>query len=652
MRFSRQKKQPTVVLTPSQRINGDQLTNDASLKAAQAIFKMHTVPTTTSTAPKAAIISKERPQTRKTQVRTPKPAPKRTSVLVAQQKKTPTGNEKSSSAQAAAAQAAASVAHHDLVQIDSQLNLPMKDMNYLTPPYLRSNVSSRANSRSGSFNSQLSLRSGSSMALEDIMAKLQATNDHSGEHSLASPRGSSDFTKSSSKVQQGENSEVPASNYTVSADRLPFMKYKSEAHYSSPYIITESKNNSARQTYPGEMNGSLASSPSKSSERLTFRGSRNRSLNGRIPPPKEFLEDDMGSISSLESSRLSEAPPTNDEELSDIDLMEFGRSGNIEDYRHQPNNSISDQDRRSIDLNSSEVSYDALSKMPQQVQYRGTLPDLIPNHKRSSKMSKFKSLFGKKHLIEDNDPQKYNIVTKDDVTLVKTGQPVKFKTTMRKTSNDNEPEPSSDSDDSNDSSSEGDLPEKTKVKRRKKRVRIGRQIKKASHHHHSHRATFNEDKPWKSHIDIGFVTQAERKRYEGMWVSNRNCYLELLPWWNDASEADTLEEGLILNLVVLDIWSRSNLPQDRLTAIYDMVDTRGDGTLNRQSFIVGMWLVDQSLYGRKLPATIDQRVWDSVDKYIINVPSEFKQKLEHKRNHKSLKKEMKSLKKDLKRIQL
>lgn len=79
------------------------------------------------------------------------------------------------------------------------------------------------------------------------------------------------------------------------------------------------------------------------------------------------------------------------------------------------------------------------------------------------------------------------------------------------------------------------------------------------------------------------------------------------------------QDGLILNLVVKGIWERSNLPEDLLRQIYQLVDTRGDGTLDRRSFLVGMWLVDQCLYGRKLPVEVDRQIWNSVDGYVLNV---------------------------------
>ena len=49
------------------------------------------------------------------------------------------------------------------------------------------------------------------------------------------------------------------------------------------------------------------------------------------------------------------------------------------------------------------------------------------------------------------------------------------------------------------------------------------------------------------------------------------------------------------------IWKRSRLPSDTLEKIWNLIDFRRDGTLNKNEFLVGMWLVDQCLYGRKLP---------------------------------------------------
>ncbi|KAL6940239.1 hypothetical protein ACO0QE_004136 [Hanseniaspora vineae] len=158
---------------------------------------------------------------------------------------------------------------------------------------------------------------------------------------------------------------------------------------------------------------------------------------------------------------------------------------------------------------------------------------------------------------------------------------------------------------------------------------------------------FNADKPWKNHVDLGYITPQEKKRYEGIWVSNRNSYLSLLPpSLKSQYENEVIEEGdedVILNVLVYEIWSRSHLSPKLLRQIYNMVDLYKDGLLRRRSFIVGMWLIDQCLYGKKLPPKVDDRVWQSVDKIIIGVnidPKSFA-----KKKKKYIRKQLKDLKK-------
>lgn len=155
-----------------------------------------------------------------------------------------------------------------------------------------------------------------------------------------------------------------------------------------------------------------------------------------------------------------------------------------------------------------------------------------------------------------------------------------------------------------------------------------------------------------------------------MWVSNRYSYLRLLPWWpslaneDDESHLQPLnlpQDGLMLNLVVKDIWYRSNLPRDLLVQIYNMVDTRKDGTLDRKSFIVGMWLVDQCLYGRKLTNELDQRVWNSVDGYVLGTINVKPATSDHYHNANnpldkpsklSVRQELKNIKRDLRNVRI
>lgn len=97
------------------------------------------------------------------------------------------------------------------------------------------------------------------------------------------------------------------------------------------------------------------------------------------------------------------------------------------------------------------------------------------------------------------------------------------------------------------------------------------------------------------------ITERERKRYEGVWAANRGLYL-----------SDPAAEDEVLNIVARDIWSRSRLPGHGLEEVWDLVDARGVGRLGREEFVVGLWLIDQVLKGRKLPTKVSESVWQSV----------------------------------------
>ena len=96
------------------------------------------------------------------------------------------------------------------------------------------------------------------------------------------------------------------------------------------------------------------------------------------------------------------------------------------------------------------------------------------------------------------------------------------------------------------------------------------------------------------------VTERERRRYDGLWAANKGL-------WMDANSSNS-----VLNLVVRDIWSRSRPPTDVLAEIWDLVNVHGRDRLQRSEFIVGMWLIDQRLKGRKLPFMVSESVWNSV----------------------------------------
>lgn len=123
--------------------------------------------------------------------------------------------------------------------------------------------------------------------------------------------------------------------------------------------------------------------------------------------------------------------------------------------------------------------------------------------------------------------------------------------------------------------------------------RGGYLLKKHPNKHHE-----GDRKRWRDQI-----TEQERKRYEGVWAANKGL---LMPS-NDATCVAT-----VLNLVVRDIWRRSRLPDNVLEEIWDLVDGEKVGRLGKDEFVVGLWLIDQRLKGRKLPVKVSDSVWFSV----------------------------------------
>jgi hypothetical protein len=103
------------------------------------------------------------------------------------------------------------------------------------------------------------------------------------------------------------------------------------------------------------------------------------------------------------------------------------------------------------------------------------------------------------------------------------------------------------------------------------------------------------------------VTERERKRYEGLFASNRGL---LLP---------PEQPDQISNVVVRDLWLRSRLPLGELETIWNLViagepeqPTTPKTSLSKEEFVVGLWLIDQRLKGRKLPVKVSGTVWTSV----------------------------------------
>lgn len=135
-------------------------------------------------------------------------------------------------------------------------------------------------------------------------------------------------------------------------------------------------------------------------------------------------------------------------------------------------------------------------------------------------------------------------------------------------------------------------------------------IRKHPNKHHE-----GDRKRWRDEI-----TDREKRRYEGVWAANRALYLPLLSSAKLAvspqSPAEETSRSLsenpqVLNLVVRDIWSRSRLPASDLEEVWNLVDRTATGTLERDEFVVGMWLIDQKLKGRKLPFRVSDSVWGS-----------------------------------------
>lgn len=100
------------------------------------------------------------------------------------------------------------------------------------------------------------------------------------------------------------------------------------------------------------------------------------------------------------------------------------------------------------------------------------------------------------------------------------------------------------------------------------------------------------------------VTEKERKRYEAVWASNRG--LHVFPTFEGS-------DYVVCSLVVKDIFTRSRLHFDVLEEVYTLVDRRKSGFLEREEFVVGLWLIDQRLKGRKLPMRVSDHVWRSVE---------------------------------------
>ncbi|KAL8735950.1 MAG: hypothetical protein Q9166_000512 [cf. Caloplaca sp. 2 TL-2023] len=135
---------------------------------------------------------------------------------------------------------------------------------------------------------------------------------------------------------------------------------------------------------------------------------------------------------------------------------------------------------------------------------------------------------------------------------------------------------------------------------------VGKPKGKRFIHKHPNKHHEGDRKRWRDQI-----TEMERKRYEGVWAANRGL-LTLSYQHNTTSPPTDIDlANSVLNIIVRDIWSRSKLPTDTLEEVWELVDSNGMGMLGKEEFVVGMWLVDQRLKGRKLPGKVSDSVWSS-----------------------------------------
>ncbi|KAH0437683.1 hypothetical protein CcaCcLH18_03803 [Colletotrichum camelliae] len=121
------------------------------------------------------------------------------------------------------------------------------------------------------------------------------------------------------------------------------------------------------------------------------------------------------------------------------------------------------------------------------------------------------------------------------------------------------------------------------------------------------------------------ITERERRRYEAVWASNRGALL-LTPFLPQALQSDAVlpppqdAADCVANIVAREIWRRSRLPTEELAEVWDLVDRSRRGMLSKQEFVVGMWLIDQRLRGRKIPRKVSASVWDSVQGVTVREP--------------------------------
>ncbi|TAQ90231.1 hypothetical protein B7494_g1437 [Chlorociboria aeruginascens] len=127
-------------------------------------------------------------------------------------------------------------------------------------------------------------------------------------------------------------------------------------------------------------------------------------------------------------------------------------------------------------------------------------------------------------------------------------------------------------------------------------------VKKHPNKHHE-----GDRKRWRDEI-----TERERKRYEAVWASNKGLYSATPNPIGGPSYNDGNIDSTICNLIARDIFVRSRLHVDVLEEVYELVDRHQNQRLEREEFVVALWLIDQRLKGRKLPIRVSDSVWRSV----------------------------------------
>ncbi|KAF2148465.1 hypothetical protein K461DRAFT_232882, partial [Myriangium duriaei CBS 260.36] len=125
-------------------------------------------------------------------------------------------------------------------------------------------------------------------------------------------------------------------------------------------------------------------------------------------------------------------------------------------------------------------------------------------------------------------------------------------------------------------------------------------------HKHANKYAEGDRKRWRN-----VVSPRERARYEGVWAANRGPLVPVSSA-GGTPPADEAEADSVHALAVKHIWTRSRLPEHILEEIWGLVDGGKVGRLTREEFVVGLWLVDQRLKGRKLPVRVGESVWESV----------------------------------------